>query len=188
MITTFFSSFLLIALAEMGDKSQLVCMLLASRHRGLPVVLGASAAFLILNAMAVVFGSAVAQAVPHTWLSLFAAALFAFFGFKSLLANDDEDDDIAEKSGHGIFLTTFMMIFMAELGDKTQLAVAALSTTQDAWGVYAGASLALIITSILGVVAGRWLTQHINVHWLHRISGVMFLLFAGWLVVDLLSA
>ena len=185
MITTIFSAFSLIFLAEMGDKSQLVCMLLASRHRGLPVFLGASAAFLILNAMAVIFGSAVAQAVPHTWLSIFAAGLFLFFGVKSLLNEEEDEETITEKNGQGIFFTTFTMIFMAELGDKTQLAVAALSTTQDALGIYAGASAALVTTSLLGVVAGRWLTQHVKLVWIHRVSGVMFLAFALWLIADI---
>ena len=58
------TTFLLIALAEFGDKSQLVCMTLAARHRGLPVVLGAIAAFAVLNLLAVVFGAAIAAWLP----------------------------------------------------------------------------------------------------------------------------
>ncbi len=188
MITTFISAlsaFSLILLAEMGDKSQLVCMLLASRHRAWPVWLGASCAFLLLNAMAVMFGSTVAQAVPHTWLGLFAAALFAFFGIKSLLSRPEAQGEIAEMPQQSVFFTAFTMIFMAELGDKTQITIAALSTTQDTLAVFVGASLALMLTSLLGIVAGRWLTQHMDTLWLTRISGVLFLAFALWLVIDL---
>ena len=59
------TAFLLVALAEIGDKSQLVCMTLAARHRGWPVVIGAVAAFAFLNALAVLFGAAVAAWLPE---------------------------------------------------------------------------------------------------------------------------
>ena len=78
------ATYLLIVLAEFGDKSQLVCMTLAARHRGLPVVIGAIAAFAILNLLAVLFGAAVAAWLPE-WLVITAVAvLFALFGLSAL--------------------------------------------------------------------------------------------------------
>ena len=173
------ATFLLIALAEFGDKSQLVCMTLAARHRGLPVVLGAVAAFSILTLLAVLFGAAIAAWLPEWVVTAAVAVLFAVFGISALRYEEEGDDDeIAEKPGHGIFATTFLMIFLAEFGDKTQIAVASMGSTADATATWVGATLALAGTSILGVVAGRRWLNRLPLHWIHRISGVFFLILA----------
>jgi putative Ca2+/H+ antiporter (TMEM165/GDT1 family) len=182
------ATFLLIALAEFGDKSQLVCMTLAARHRGLPVVLGAVAAFAILNFLAVLFGAAIAAWLPEWIVTAAVAVLFTVFGISALrFEEEDEDEDIAEKPGHGIFATTFLMIFLAEFGDKTQIAVAGLGSTADATATWVGATLALACTSILGVVAGRRWLNRLPLKWIHRISGVFFLLLALLAVLRLLG-
>ncbi len=173
------TSFALIAAAEIGDKSQLVCMTLASRHRPWPVMLGALAAFVVLNALAVVFGVAIASWLPEYVVGVTVAILFAIFGVHALRAGDDDgDEDVEEKSGHGIFFTTFVLLTVAEFGDKTQLAVVALSSTHVASGVWLGATLALATTSALGVIAGRTLLQKIPLTLLHRLSGIFFLVLA----------
>lgn len=182
------ATFLLIALAEIGDKSQLVCMTLAARHRGLPVVLGAVAAFAFLNLLAVLFGAAIAAWLPEWAVTAAVAVLFGFFGISALrFKAEDDDEDIAEKPGHGIFATTFLMIFLAEFGDKTQIAVAGMGSTADATATWVGATLALACTSILGVVAGRRWLNRLPLHWIHRISGVFFLLLALLAVLRLLG-
>lgn len=185
------ATFLLIALAEFGDKSQLVCMTLAARHRGLPVVMGAVAAFAILNLFAVLFGAAVAAWLPEWVVTAAVAVLFGIFGVSALRYTDDEDDEddeeIAEKPGHGIFATTFLMIFLAEFGDKTQIAVAGMGSTVDATATWVGATLALATTSILGVIAGRRWLNRLPLKWIHRVSGVFFLLLALLAVLRLLG-
>lgn len=175
------ATFLLIALAEIGDKSQLVCMTLAARHRGPPVVLGAVAAFAVLNLLAVLFGAAVAAWLPEWVVTAAVAALFALFGISALRYKDDDDDEeIEEKPGHGIFATTFLLILIAEFGDKTQIAVAGLGSTTDAAAVWTGATLALACTSILGVLAGRKFLHKLPLVWIHRISGLFFLALAAY--------
>ncbi len=172
------ATYLLIALAEFGDKSQLVCMTLAARHRGLPVVLGAIAAFAVLNLLAVLFGAAVAAWLPESLVTAAVALLFAWFGIAALRFEEEDDEEIEEKPGHGVFATTFLMIFLAEFGDKTQIAVAGLGSTADATATWVGGTLALATTSLLGVYAGRRLLNRLPLHWIHRISGVFFLLLA----------
>lgn len=174
------TTFLLITLAEFGDKSQLVCMTLAARHRGLPVVLGAVSAFAILNLLAVLFGAAVSAWLPEWLITSVVAALFAYFGIAALRYHDEEEDEsIEEKPGHNVFASAFLMIFLAEFGDKTQLAVAGMGSTTSATAVWTGATIALAATSIIAVIAGRKLLHRLPLVWIHRISGVFFLLLAG---------
>ena len=179
------ATFLLIALAEIGDKSQLVCMTLAARHRPAPVIIGAISAFAILNLLAVLFGAAVAAWLPE-WLVIFAVAiLFGVFGISSLRYRaEEEDGTIEEQPGNSVFITTFLLIFLAEFGDKTQIAVAGMGSTVAVW---AGATLALAGTSILGVIAGRKLMEKLPLLWIHRISGGFFLLLAALAVIRLLQ-
>lgn len=180
------TTFLLVGLAEFGDKSQLVCMTLAARHRGLPVVIGAVAAFAILNLLAVLFGAAVAAWLPEWLVTLAVAVLFAAFGISALrYQEEDEDENVEEKAGHGIVATTFLLIFLAEFGDKTQLAVAGLGSTGEPTAVWAGATAALALTSALGVFAGRKLLNRLPLKLIHRISGVFFLLLAVFAVTRL---
>ncbi len=181
------ATFLLVALAEIGDKSQLVCMTLAARHRGAPVVLGAVAAFALLNLLAVLFGAAVAAWLPEWLVTLAVAVLFAVFGIAALRhETGDDDETVEEKPGHGIFATTFLMIFLAEFGDKTQIAVAGMGSTADATATWSGATLALATTSLLAVLAGRRWLNRLPLGWIHRVSGGFFLLLAtlaGWRLI-----
>ncbi len=178
-LSIFLSTFTLIALAEIGDKSQLVCMTLAARHRHWPVILGATTAFLVLNTLAVLFGAGVAAWVPERVTAGLVAVLFGVFGIHALCKqDDDESGDVAERSGHGIFLTTLLLIFVAEFGDKTQIAVAGLAGSLDPIPVWLGATASLVMVSVLGVWAGRTMLQRLPHLWLHRMSGGVFLVFA----------
>lgn len=182
------TTFLLIALAEIGDKSQLVCMTLAARHRPAPVIIGAISAFAILNLLAVLFGAAFAAWLPEWLVILAVAILFATFGISSLRYRaEEEDETIEEKPGHNVFITTFLLIFLAEFGDKTQIAVAGMGSTVTISAVWIGATLALASTSILGVIAGRKLMQKLPLLWIHRISGAFFLLLAVLAIVRLIQ-
>ena len=177
---TTLTSYVLIVAAEMGDKSQLVCMTLAARHRAMPVIWGAIAAFALLNTLAVVFGVAIANWLPEYVIAATVAVLFTVFGILALRVEEpDDDDEVQEKSGHGIFFTTFLLITVAEFGDKTQLAVVALSSTAVPLAVWLGSTLALVSTSALGVLAGRTILQKIPLTLLHRISGSIFLILAA---------
>jgi putative Ca2+/H+ antiporter (TMEM165/GDT1 family) len=176
------TSFALIAAAEIGDKSQLVCMTLAARHRATPVIWGAIVAFALLNTLAILFGVAIASWFPEYVVSGTVAFLFALFGIQAIRTQEDgdEDADVQEKSGHSIFFTTFALITVAEFGDKTQLAVVALSSTAAPIAVWLGATAALTLTSALGVLAGRTVLQKIPLSLLHKISGVFFLVLGAY--------
>ena len=180
----------LIALAELGDKTQLVCMTLAARHPPAPVLLGAVLAFAVLNGLAVLFGASVAAWLPEWVTAAVVAALFAAFGWRAWRDAGAETVEVVEKSGRSVLLSTFGLIFLAELGDKTQLAVAGLASDQAALPVWVGGTLGLAAVSALGVLAGRTVLQRLPMPLLHRVSGVLFLLLAalaGWRAVAALT-
>ena len=173
------STFTLIALAEIGDKSQLVCMTLAARHRHWPVILGAAVAFVVLNTLAVLFGAGVSAWIPERVTASLVAILFGAFGIHALHAQDEgSSDKVVERPGHSIFFTTLLLIFVAEFGDKTQIAVAGLASSMAPFPVWLGATIALVLVSVLGVWFGRTVLQRFPLLWLHRLSGVIFVLFA----------
>lgn len=178
-ITASTTPFGLVFFAEFGDKSQLVCMALAARHSHWPVLAGTSIAFMLLNALAVVFGAGLARWVPQQFLAVTVAVMFTLFGLWMLLVKADEThDEITERSGAGIFVAAFLMIFLAEMGDKTQIAVAAMASTLSVIPVWIGATLALMATSFLGIIAGRSLLRRISLLRFHQIAGVFFLILA----------
>ena len=181
----------LVALAELGDKTQLVCMILATRHPPAPVLLGAVAAFAVLNLLAVLFGAAAAAWLPEWLIAATVAILFAVFGMRALREADAETVEVQEYAGRGVFLSAFTLIFLAELGDKTQLAVAGLAGTQAALPVWVGGTLALALTSALGVLAGQTVLRRLPVRVLHCVCGGLFLVLAavaGWRAIGALSA
>ncbi|NOQ65087.1 MAG: UPF0016 domain-containing protein [Methyloprofundus sp.] len=176
------SSYLLIIAAEIGDKSQLMCMTLAARHRATPVVLGSITAFALLNTLAVIFGVAIANWIPDYIVAGVVCLLFLLFGIHALIFTEEEEAEevLQEKSGRSIFFTTFLLITVAEFADKTQLAVVALSSTALPAAIWIGATLALTTTSILAVIAGRALLKKVPLTLLHRLSGAIFIILAGF--------
>jgi putative Ca2+/H+ antiporter (TMEM165/GDT1 family) len=81
-----------------------------------------------------------------------------------------------------LFATVFATIFVAELGDKTQLATLlyAAEAANPKLTVFAASALALVLTSLIGVAAGAWLSQHVDVRWMSRIAGIGFIAIGAW--------
>ncbi|WP_457667367.1 TMEM165/GDT1 family protein [Thiolapillus sp.] len=182
------SAFALIGLAEMGDKSQLVCFTLAARYRALPVLAGAVLAFTLLNLGAVLLGSALAKWLPQQWVTLAVGILFLAFGLHAIRTGqtDEEPPESEARSGRSLLLSTLLLIGLAEFGDKTQIAVAGLAGTSDPRAVWLGATLALTMTSAVGVWVGRTLLQHAPISLMHRISGLLFLAMGSFSLLSLL--
>ena len=183
------ATFGVILLAEMGDKSQLVCMTLAARHRSGPVLAGAAAAFLLLNTLAVTFGAGLALWIPERILAGGVALLFGIYGLLALRNGQGAEDETAilERGSRGVFASTFLLLFLAEMGDKTQLAVAGMAGTLPPVPVWVGATLALLTASALGILVGCKLLRLMPIQRLHQISGVFFLILAVAAAIRALS-
>lgn len=183
MIETFalpaLSTFGLIALAELGDKSQLLCITLASRHRPRQVLLGVVLAFIALNTAAVLLGSAVAAWIPTRAMAAIAAILFLGFALHAFLASATDDSQAAPSdTGRAAWLATFSLMLIAETGDKTQLAVATLASNLNPMIVWIAATSALITVSAASIWLGHRYLQRVSTRWLNRGVGCVFLVFA----------
>jgi Ca2+/H+ antiporter, TMEM165/GDT1 family len=177
-LATLASTFTLLFLAEMGDKTQLMAMTLAHRYRIAPVLLGTFAAFALLNLVAVLLGEGLARVVPREIVLVAAGVLFLVFGYRSWRSGEEDDTATDIGSLRSAWLTSFMLIFIAELGDKTQLAMIALAAESGAlWSVFIGGTLALWSVSLLGMLVGRTLLRRVPTHWVHRAAAVLFLFF-----------
>lgn len=179
----FFSTFVLIFLAELGDKTQLTAMALALRYPWKRIFVGIAAAFVVLNLAAVLIGKVLFLLLPIFWVTLVSALLFLYFGYSTLRAAcGEEEDDGPPPTASSAIRTAFVMIFMAELGDKTQLVTASQAAQHSAslsgmGMVFVASTLALWSVSLLGIFAGKQLVRYIPVCWIHRAAGVMFLVF-----------
>lgn len=84
-----------------------------------------------------------------------------------------------------VFFTVFATVFLAELGDKTQLATMLFATDREVnkWLVFAAASLALVLCSAIGVLAGDWMSQHVSARLLKIVAGTGFVLIGAWILI-----
>jgi putative Ca2+/H+ antiporter (TMEM165/GDT1 family) len=189
-VSVILTAFSLLFLAEMGDKSQLLAMTLAHRYRAGQVIAGTFAAFALLNLLAVWVGQALFEWIPQALVLLTAAVLFLYFGWSAWReAECCDEDEVHVIKPNGGFRTSFTMIFVAELGDKTQLAMVALAaSTGKIWSVFIGGTLALWAVSLVGILCGATLLRRLPKVWVHRAAAVLFigfgLLAIGHLIVN----
>ncbi len=178
----FFSAFAIIFLAELGDKTQLTAMALAVRFPWGKTFLGIAVAFALLNLGAVAAGKLLFDLLPLFWIKLVSAGMFLFFGIAALFGKgfEKEEEEGREKrfGEKGVFVTSFLLIFLAEMGDKTQLVTASLAAQHDApLTVFAASTLALWLVSLLGMFAGRQLNRFAPLSWIHKAAGSLFIIF-----------
>lgn len=172
-----FNSFLLVFAGEMGDKTQLLALVLAARFKKpWPIMAGILVATLLNHALASYVGSFISPYLSPDILKWILAATFIGFGIWILIP--DKDDDLDEKYKWGPFITTTVAFFFAEMGDKTQLATVALGAKFAAPVlVTIGTTLGMLVTDGLAVFLGHKFTQKIPMKWIHRIASALFILF-----------
>jgi len=166
-----------VALGEMGDKTQLLAMLLALRfRRPWPIVLGILAATLLNHASAGLVGAWVANALGPDRLRWVIGV--SFIGMAAwMLVPDKIDADEADKAPPrlGVFGTTLLAFFLAEMGDKTQIATVALAARyQDLLSVVAGTTLGMLIADVPAVFAGEAIARRVPMKLVHTIAAAIF--------------
>ena len=160
----------------MGDKTQLLAMVLAARfRRTTPIVLGILVATLANHALAGAVGSWVAEALGPDWLRwIIGGSFLAMAGW--MLIPDKVDDEVpGEKLTLGVFGTTLVAFFLAEMGDKTQIATVALAARyNDFVWVVAGTTLGMMLANLPAVYAGDWISRRISMQRVHQMAAALF--------------
>ena len=161
----------------MGDKTQLLALLLALRFKKPWTIMAAILAATLLNhGIASWLGGWVSSLLSPVVLRYVLAAIFV--GFAAWILIPDKDDGGPEHDRHGAFLTTLVAFFLAEMGDKTQLATVALGARYQApLLVTAGTTLGMLFSDGLAVVFGERLTKRIPMKYVRIFAAVTFLAF-----------
>ena len=171
----FFISTGIVALAEMGDKTQLLSLLLAARfRRPVPIILGIFVATLFNHAFAGAVGSWITAFIGNGALRwILGLSFIAMAGW--MLIPDKLDDVDAKPVRFGVFGATVLAFFLAEMGDKTQIATVALAAKYSAfYAVVAGTTLGMMIANVPAVLVGGKITQAISLKLVHAIAAVIF--------------
>jgi len=171
------SSFLAVALAEMGDKTQLVALSLTSRYRRpWTVMLGILLATMANHALASSVGVVVASRMPERLLGWILGVGFIAFGLWTFVPDTVEGP--ARNSAWGPLVTTTVVFFLAEMGDKTQLATVALAARFRApFTVTVGTTLGMLAADALAVFGGTYLAAIVPMKWIRRIAAALFFVF-----------
>jgi len=184
----FLTSSLLVAVAEIGDKTQLLAIVLATRFRKpLPIILGILAATLANHALAAFAGQFAAGLLDGRWFRLAVAASFVIMGLWTLVP-DKLDDDEQPRAHGGVFLTTLVAFFLVEMGDKTQLATVALGAQYgNLVAVTAGTTLGMMIANVPAVLLGNALVQRISLKAVRIAAALSFVAAGAWMAAAALG-
>mgnify|MGYP006188912729 FL=1 len=165
-----------IALAEIGDKTQLLAFLLATRFKKpIPIIIGITLATLINHGLAGAVGGWITANVDPSVLRWILGASFIAMAVWTLIPDKIEDEETQLATKLGVFGATFVTFFLAEMGDKTQIATVAMSAHyNDVLMVVAGTTLGMLIADVPAVFAGDKLAEKIPMKLVHRIAAAMF--------------
>jgi putative Ca2+/H+ antiporter (TMEM165/GDT1 family) len=167
----------IVALAEIGDKTQLLAFLLAAKfRRPVPIVLGILVATIVNHAVAAAVGAWVASAIgPHVMRWILGVSFLVMAAW--IMVPDKIDEDEASLAKYGVFLTTLVAFFLAEMGDKTQIATVALAARYESTiAVVAGTTFGMMLANVPAVLFGERIARNMPLRLVHGIAALMFAL------------
>ncbi|HTM95215.1 MAG TPA: TMEM165/GDT1 family protein [Croceibacterium sp.] len=181
----FLTSTAVVALAEMGDKTQLLAIVLAARfRRPVPIILGILFATLANHALAALVGQQAASILDGTWFRY--AVAIGFIAMAAWTMIPDKLEEEREKPARfGAFLTTLVAFFLVEMGDKTQIATIALAARfENVLTVTAGTTLGMMTANVPAVILGEALVKRIPLNLMRIVAALLFLAMGLWLLVE----
>ena len=167
----------IVALAEMGDKTQLLSLVLAARfRRPWPILGGILIATLANHALAGAVGASVTAWLGPQWLRWILAGSFIAMAAWMLVPDKLDDDDAPDAPRHSVLVTTVIAFFLAEMGDKTQVATVMLAAQYQTWfAVVAGTTLGMMLANAPVVWLGERVMRRVPVRAVHSVSALIFL-------------
>lgn len=174
-----------VTLAEIGDKTQLLAIILATRfQKPLPIILGIFAATIANHFLAALLGAQAAAILDGPWFRYAVAASFIAMAAWTLIP-DKMDEDEAKPARFGAFLTTLIAFFLVEMGDKTQIATIALGARfHDVVPVTLGTTLGMMLANVPAVFLGHEVLKRVPLNLVRRVTAVLFLAIGLWVLVQ----
>jgi putative Ca2+/H+ antiporter (TMEM165/GDT1 family) len=187
LLDAFLTSTLLVTVAEIGDKTMLLAIVLASRFRKpLPIIAGILVATLANHALAALVGHTAASWLESSAFQIAVALSFIAMGLWTLVP-DKLDDDGEPRAHGGVFLTTAVAFFLVEMGDKTQIATVALGAQfNSVLLVTAGTTAGMMLANIPAVLLGDALVRRISLKTVRIIAAACFVAAGIWMLVGAL--
>ncbi len=184
-----FASTLLVAFAEIGDKTMLLAIILAARFRApWQIIAGIFAATIVNHALAAWAGSAISGLLDGTWFRLGVAIGFLAMAAWTLIPDKIDEDEIDKPARFGVFLTTVVGFFAAEMGDKTQIATVALGARYHSVELVAiGTTLGMMIANVPAVFLGDRITRIVPLQYMRIAAATIFAILGALAIRDLLS-
>lgn len=179
---TFLAAIGFVFVAELGDKTQLVALGLATRYRLAPVLVGVTIAYVLTQGFAAAIGGLVGATLP-IWLVQLAAGI-GFLVFALLTLRDKQDGDGTALKGRSIVLSVASLVTVAEFGDKTMLMTAALAARSEPWIVWAGATVGITLSGAVAVVVGHYLGRALPTGVVRKVAAGLFAAFGVLLLVS----
>lgn len=177
-MTPLLMTFGLIAITELGDKTQLTVIALSAGYDRVKVFTGEISGFILVTGLGILVGETLFTYISPSWIKIIAGLLFIVFGIWILLPQKTSCDAEENKSFPNPLISTFSMITLAEMGDKTQLSAITLAAKFDSpYFVFLGAILALGSISLIGILVGEKLCKIVPLSKIRQGAGVVFILF-----------
>ena len=183
-LTPLFASFLLIGIAELGDKSQLLTLALAAKYPMEKVIYGIFSATAALMLIAVLVGGVIQRLVPTIFISILAGAFFIIYGLIIIApikgAEKKEEAGSSAIKSKDPFWIVFGSFFLAEIGDKTQLATFAMTAKYGSpVQIWIGATLGMVMVNLFGIVIGNVLRNYMPERMINYLTGGLFIIFGA---------
>lgn len=181
----FLTSTAVVALAEIGDKTQLLAIVLATRFkRPLPIILGILGATLANHFLAALVGHSVASVLDGLWFRYAIAISFIAMALWTLIP-DKLDDEEEKPARFGTFVTTLIAFFLVEMGDKTQVATVALGAQfSNLFLVTLGTTTGMMIANVPAVFLGNELIKRVPLNVVRTLAALLFLAIGLWLLAQ----
>ncbi|MDJ0394356.1 TMEM165/GDT1 family protein [Rhodococcus sp. G-MC3] len=179
MFSALLLSFVVIFVAELGDKSQLMAMTFALRYRWYIVIGGITVATTIVHLVSVAVGHFLGLSIPTEFISAVAGIAFVVFGLWTLRGDSLSDDEGAKASKvtRSAFIAIASAFLLAELGDKTMLATVTLAADHNWVGVWIGSTVGMVAADALAIVIGAVLGKHLPERVIQYGAAVLFFVF-----------
>jgi putative Ca2+/H+ antiporter (TMEM165/GDT1 family) len=186
----FLTSAALVALAEMGDKTQLLAILLVTRLRKpWPIIAGIFCATIVNHFLAALLGHWIAGILLAPWFRIAVALGFIAMAAWTLVPDKMDDDEPVRAPGNaGVFMTTLISFFIVEMGDKTQIATVALGAHfANVYAVTMGTTVGMMVANVPAVLLGDALVKRIPVALMRYAAAALFLVIGGWMLAQQLG-